>query len=57
MFKEVYGEVEKFAKGAMQKFMEQQEESEERREMGIGCFYVLLLFNSDQFRQNDCDLG
>ena len=36
MFKEVYGEVEKFAKGAMQKFMEQQEESEERREMGIG---------------------
>jgi len=33
---EVYTEVEKFAKGAMEKFMDQQGDEEERRAMGFG---------------------
>ena len=34
--KEVYSEVEKFAKGAMQKFMDQQEDAEARKDLGLG---------------------
>jgi len=34
--KEVYSEVEKFAKGAMEKFMDQKGDDEERRELGLG---------------------
>ncbi|XP_023338911.1 transcription termination factor 2 isoform X2 [Eurytemora carolleeae] len=34
--KEVYSEVEKFAKGAMAKFLDQKGDEEERREMGLG---------------------
>jgi len=33
---EVYTEVEKFARGALRKFMDQTEENEERKEMGLG---------------------
>merc|ERR1711971_1126113 len=33
---EVYTEVGKFARGALRKFMDQTEENEERKEMGLG---------------------